>query len=214
MPDAGSRESMDAWLTQISPTLRATLPQVLYRIIVVGWGALILGAAALALVQVTGWTPAIVLTTVALLIAVEETTHLLAGARVSPASRLTLVSRPPLRLVTRIDAVLSPQDAAAVALAGPVAASLAGFVTITLPWLALTWIRGDTNALYHPSTPVVVQMVYVVLSALPLPGTDAAIARAARRALPSRRHTHSLVRIACRCHRDDRQGARHRHRDR
>lgn len=142
------------------------------------WSPLLLVAAGGAVAGVCPpRTPALAAAVVAL-VAVEEYAHLAATLRLWPPAlgepRLSLAVTRPFHVAARVSPPLPPRDAAAAALAGPLAAALAGALTLTLPALAA--------GLYPPAIPGCLPLFYLAASALPLPGTDAAVVGAVLRA--------------------------------
>lgn len=162
-------------------TFAAALPDVAL-LVLRAWAWPLLAVVAGALCG--AWSPRLPASAVALalMVAVEETAHLAAAAAAAPAARLGLRVRPPLRVAALFLTPLSPPDRAAVALAGPLGAAVAGMALSAALAAAAAWLPGAAGGRYAAAMPLWLPPAYLALSALPLPGSDAAALRAALRA--------------------------------
>lgn len=181
---AARRGTEWVWPAGVPLTPRRAFPDVA-RLVLRSWAPALAGAALAALAGVAPWGAAATVTVSALLVAVEETAHLAVAARLAPAARFALVTRFPLRAAARIRPALAPRPAAAAALAGPLAAAAAGLVVVTLPLAARNLLPATPRADYSAWAPALVPPLWLIAAAVPLPGSDLAVARAARAPLPA-----------------------------
>ena len=120
-------------------------------------------------------------TTLVFMIAAEEYAHLAAVARLCPEARLALTVRPPLRVRAQAAATLDPDATAAAALAGPLAALAAGLLIVFVPLGAVALLRRGPRLSYAAGALPLLPPLYVLFSAVPLPGSDAAAVLSALR---------------------------------
>jgi hypothetical protein len=152
------------------------------------WWPLPAAAVALWVAKIVPATTAAAAAALVLMVVVEEYAHLAAVAHLCPTASLALAVRRPLRVRAEASARLDPDDAAAVALAGPVAAAAAGAVVLTVPLGTLNLLLRTAPSSYADLALLLLPLFYAALSALPLPGSDAAVVLGAlrRRHLPVR----------------------------
>lgn len=188
------RETEWVWPAGVPFTPRRAWPDVA-RLVLRSWGPALSGVACAALAGVVPWGAAATVPVCALLVAVEETAHLAVAARLAPNARLALVTRFPLRAAARIRPPLPPRAAATAALAGPLAAGVAGLLGVSLPLAACNLLPTPPRADYAAWAPALVPPLWLLAAALPLPGSDLAVARAARE--PVRAVLRKSARLLC-----------------
>lgn len=177
---AAGRETEWVWPHRVPLTPGRAFPDVARLVLRSGSPALV-GVTVAALAGGMPWETAATAPVCALLIAVEETAHLATAARAAPGVRLALVTRFPWRVVARIRPPLPPRTAAAVALAGPLAAGGVGLLCVTLPLAVRNLLPETAGAGYAAWAPALLPPLWLLAAALPLPGSDAAVVRAAQR---------------------------------
>ena len=188
------RETEWVWPAGVPFTPRRGWPDVA-RLVLRSWGVTLAGVTLAALVGGVPWGAAATAPVCALLVAVEETAHLAAAARLAPNARLALVTRFPLRAAARIRPPLPPRAAATAALAGPLAAGIAGLLGVSLPLAGCNLLSTSPRVDYAAWAPALVPPLWLLAAALPLPGSDLAVARAARE--PVRTVLRRSARLLC-----------------
>lgn len=183
-------------------TPRRGWPDVV-RLVLRSWGPALSGVACAALAGLVPWGVAATVPVCALLVAVEETAHLAVAARLAPDARLALMTRFPLLAAARIRPPLPPRAAAAAALAGPLAAGVAGLLGVSLPLAACNLLPTPPRADYAAWAPALVPPLWLLAAALPLPGSDLVVARAARE--PVRAVLRKSARLLCAAFRSSRR---------
>jgi len=188
------RETEWVWPAGVPFTPRRGWPDVT-RLVLRSWGVALAGVTLAALVDGVPWGAAATAPVCALLVAVEETAHLAAAARLAPNARLALVTRFPLRAAARIRPPLPPRAAATAALAGPLAAGIAGLLGVSLPLAGCNLLSTPPRVDYAAWAPALVPPLWLLAAALPLPGSDLAVVRAARE--PVRTILRRSARLLC-----------------
>lgn len=191
---AARRETEWVWPAGVPCTPGRAFPDVA-RLVLRSWVPALAGVALAGLAGGVPWGAAAAAPACALLVAVEETAHLAVAARLAPDARLALVTRFPLRAAARIRPPLPPRPAAVAALAGPLAAGVAGLLAISLPLALRNLLPTPPRADYSAWAPALVPPLWLLAAALPLPGSDLAVARAAR--APVRALLRESARLLC-----------------